>query len=137
MVERIVAAAVIYHGLIIYAPPPARHGDILRLLHEVKEGAGSGVKHDGQGFITSTGRYVARIEAMQIAKAAGQLIRKPYNAELFSENLFGDGDGLQNNDPPDHDAGVRKRILDDLVMTCIVIFIFYGLYFGLRKVLPL
>ena len=40
------------------------------------------------GIATLTRRYVERIEAMQIAVAAKQLILPPYNEELFSENLW-------------------------------------------------
>lgn len=44
-------------------------------------------RHD-QGFITNTGRYVDRIEAAQIAIAAGQISKlRHHSTELFSEEL--------------------------------------------------
>jgi hypothetical protein len=39
----------------------------------VAERRANGVKKETQGFLTSTGRFVNRLEARQIAKAAGQV----------------------------------------------------------------
>jgi hypothetical protein len=42
-----------------------------------------------QGFMTSTGRFVDRKEAWEIAVASGQIDDKGgYNKELFSEDLY-------------------------------------------------
>jgi len=43
-----------------------------------------------QGFITSTNRFVNRVEAMSIARAANQVITEGGNgnARLFSEDLY-------------------------------------------------
>ena len=42
-----------------------------------------------QGFITTTGRFVNRKEAWEIARAAGQIDDNGgYNRELFSEDLY-------------------------------------------------
>lgn len=103
--ETIVAAAirvpvpeslqrVRHHGVNIYpeyvtvtAPPPARHHS---LLHPVANEHVIGP--DDQGFLTSTGRYVGRVEALQIVKAAGQhqIDHPSRNAggQLFSEDLW-------------------------------------------------
>lgn len=102
--ETIVAAALripvdakyreqIYRGqplypdyLIITAPPPARHGT---LMHPIWDKFKIGV--DDSGFITSTGRYVGREEALQIALSSGQpMIDHPsrHNTMLFSEDLW-------------------------------------------------
>ena len=75
----------------ISAPPPARHHS---LLHPVNSGRGPRVKAVGpndQGFLTSTGRYVGREEALQIALASGQpMIDHPsrHATQLFSEDLW-------------------------------------------------
>lgn len=73
--------------LIISAPPPARHHT---LLHPTHDKFGS-VPFEDQGFITSTGRYVEREEALRIAKASGQpMIDHPsrHDRWLFSEDLW-------------------------------------------------
>jgi hypothetical protein len=42
-----------------------------------------------QGFMTSTGRFVDRKEAWEIAVASGQIDEnRGYNKELFSEDLY-------------------------------------------------
>ena len=69
--------------LIVTSPPPARHGT---LMHPLK----SFVSANDQGFLTSTGRYVDRKEAMQIVKAANQpMTDVPHqDDQLFSEDLW-------------------------------------------------
>ncbi len=76
----------VYPGhLIVTAPPPARHA---HLMHPVPDVIGP----DAQGFLTSTGRYVDRKEALQIVLAAGQpqIDHPARNAggQLFSEDLW-------------------------------------------------
>jgi len=41
-----------------------------------------------QGFLTSTDRFVDRVEALKIAREAGQLIRDKVGDKLFSEDLY-------------------------------------------------
>lgn len=93
--ETIVAAAHLYkdaHGdgdtrrvpVIVSAPPPARHHNLFIAYDRL--GA-----PDESGFLTSTGRFVGREEALQIAVAAGQpLIDHPSRSSklLFSEDLW-------------------------------------------------
>ncbi len=91
MPETIVAAAFLFRleghadtravPVIVSAPPPARHHNLFAL-------AGG---PDDDGFLTSTGRFVGREEALNIAKAAGQpLIDHPsrHPKWLFSEDLW-------------------------------------------------
>lgn len=72
----------------VSAPPPARHGSLLHPLHEL------GIKHhhpDDQGFLTSKGRFVGRVQGLKIALASGQpMIDHPsrHATELFSEDLW-------------------------------------------------
>jgi hypothetical protein len=93
--EAIVAAAHLYRDahkegdtravpVIVSAPPPARHHNLFIAYDRL--GA-----PDESGFLTSTGRFVGRAEALRIAKAAGQpLIDHPSRHEtlLFSEDLW-------------------------------------------------
>ncbi len=99
--ETIVAAAVIVQPqvekdvpvadeIIVSAPPPARHH---HLIYAVAQWAGRQAAGPGnQGFLTSTGRYVDRIEGMAIALAAGQEFVVPEDqiprVRLFSEHLW-------------------------------------------------
>jgi hypothetical protein len=91
MGERIVAAAHLHKldnstdpravPAVVSAPPPARHHNLYALNHEPDE----------SGFLTSTGRFVDRAEALQIALAAGQpMIDHPsrHDEWLFSEDLW-------------------------------------------------
>lgn len=72
--------------LIISAPPPARHGT---LMHPIWKNYP--VPIEDQGFLTSTGRYVGREEALEIALSSGQpMIDHPsrHKTMLFSEDLW-------------------------------------------------
>lgn len=82
--ETIVAAAV-YHGCVMSLPSPARHHTILQSLDAM------GIDPSqiyNQGFLTSTGRYVNRVEAYGVAWKAGQLARDKKGPQLFSEDLW-------------------------------------------------
>lgn len=95
MKERIVAAAHLYlnahdegdaraQPVIVSAPPPARH-------HNLFVAWGRLGAPDKSGFLTSTGRFVDRVEGLQIAKASGQpMIGHPsrHDTQLFSEDLW-------------------------------------------------
>ncbi len=106
MVETIVAAAIlvpvpnqykemIWNGqrsypdkLIVSAPPPARHGTLMHPMFDLR---GRVTVPEDQGFLTSTGRFVGREEALLITIAAGQqLIDHPsrHPTQLFSEDLW-------------------------------------------------
>lgn len=74
--------------LTISAPPPARHAN---LLHPFVEDFGAHPSPQDQGFITSTGRFVEREEALRIAVESGQpMIDHPArnSTMLFSEDLW-------------------------------------------------
>lgn len=77
---------------IVSAPPPARHHTLIHPLNELATKAGSKrVQPEDQGFLTSTGRFVDRKEAMQIAISSGQpMINHPSrnNHTLYSEDLW-------------------------------------------------
>lgn len=84
-VESILAAAIkTDDGNVAIALRPGRHPDIIHHL------ARSGFKTPiagAQGFITSTGRFVGRVEAKKIAIEAGQLVESEY-PQLYSEDLW-------------------------------------------------
>ena len=85
--ERIVSAAVRIGPTAVTFPPPARHGDIMKAIHDINRKLL--IKPSDQGFLTSTGRYVTRGEAQLIAVAAGQVSDEPaLRGELFSEDLW-------------------------------------------------
>jgi len=86
--ERIVAAAV-YHGATISLPPPARHHTILQSMTTVMGFENALVHPEKQGFLTSEGRFVNRVEGYYIAYKAGQLLRNTAGRpELYSEDLW-------------------------------------------------
>lgn len=81
----IIAAAIRNKdGEVFHLLPPARHHNIIHFFGKEND--------EQQGFITSSGAFVDRRAALEIAKAAGQM--KPrlpggYNGpELFSEDLW-------------------------------------------------
>ena len=89
--ERIVAAAITIDGLTRSLPRPAGHGEVMALAVSIGQEMGREV----QGFLTSRGRFVTRVEAMKIAHRAGQEFReargggqKPRSHQLFSEDLW-------------------------------------------------
>jgi len=90
--ETIVAAAIQYKGMTISLPAPARHHNIIRYMSDAKlppiiEGTKLVTNTEDQGFITSTGRFVYRNEAEEIARAAGQ-VDELIGSILTSEDLW-------------------------------------------------
>lgn len=66
-------------------PAPARHHHILHSMPPLNPV----VPPEAQGFLTSTGRFVTRKEAMGIAVSAGQVPASKVTApDLFSEDLW-------------------------------------------------
>lgn len=94
--ERIVATAIKYEGLVCVVEQPGRHHDVFRELREL--GWHQGPHTHEQGFITSQGRFVGREEARKIAEAADQIIAsrtddagvpcKFDHPHLFSEDVW-------------------------------------------------
>jgi hypothetical protein len=81
--ELIVSAAVRVDGKVVMVERPGRHGDCINFL------SGLGQDHRDQGFVTSRGRFVDRLEAGRIAMASGQgSPRAIRNGHLFSEDLW-------------------------------------------------
>lgn len=86
--ETIVAAALIYKGVVYQLPRPNRHHNIIHKLYN-DSGRVKGIATESQGFVTSTGRYVDRVEGLAIAVEAEQIIKKHgFPGELFSEDMW-------------------------------------------------
>lgn len=84
--ETIEAAAIRVEGTVYSVPRPGRHHDVFKVMPR-QHLRSSHI--DGQGFVTSTGRFVDRKEAAVIARAAGQLIREPTpHYMLTSEDVW-------------------------------------------------
>ena len=71
-----------------------RHSDCLYAIHARHLKPAENQHGDGQGFITSTNRYVDRIEGLKLQIAAGLKSVDPtridgkYGRELYSEDLY-------------------------------------------------
>ena len=86
--EKIVSVAIKYKGEIYVQPRPCRHHHVIRAIAE-KNGVGVNGS-DVQGFLSTTGRFVNRVEGLKIALAASQVL-DPANiraGRLFSEDLW-------------------------------------------------
>lgn len=84
--ETIVCVAIRHAGQVYSVPRPGRHHHVIRKM--AGTGLGPEAMHD-QGFLTSSGRYVDRKEALRIAAAVGQIKVKTRPADrLFSEDLW-------------------------------------------------
>ena len=86
--ETIVAAAVQIEGVTFSLPKPARHGQVLHSLLDIM--ANHYVTTACQGFMTSEGRFVNRVQAKHIAHIAGQEIIRPdpHDRDAFSEDFW-------------------------------------------------
>jgi hypothetical protein len=89
MAERVEAAAILVHCKVWKVPKPGRHCDVIRLYCAYTGRRCIPPKAEAgcvQGFVTSTGRFVDRETAAQIALDAGQINEaKDY---LFSEDVW-------------------------------------------------
>lgn len=74
-------------GAIIFAiPKPGRHYMLVQALDEAQY---PHVSHpDQQGFLTSTGCFATRDQALKIVSTNGQLLKPLIGATLTSEDLW-------------------------------------------------
>lgn len=88
--ENIVGVSVYYDGKPWTLPRPNRHHNVFfHIWYELGGDDHYSMSLLGeQGFITSTGRIINRVEGLKIAIENGQMIHPPYNSELYSENLW-------------------------------------------------
>ena len=88
-VERVIAASVQVEGVTLSSPPPGRHHTILNAMSlNMGMDAIELGSPDAQGFLTSKGRHVGRIEAAKIAIEAGQIESLNWPPNLYSEDLW-------------------------------------------------
>lgn len=87
MTETIVAAAIQFDGLTISLPKPARHGQVLHAAGFLSQ---EELAYACQGFLTSEGRFVNRVQAKQIAHIAKQPIVREnlHGRDAFSEDFW-------------------------------------------------
>lgn len=93
--ERINGVAIEYRnkvsGLVMAVfslPSPNRHNHIFSRYNHMIPQLRVGCIEE-QGFVTSSGRFLNRVDALKVAKKAGQVRRKsPPHNELFSEDLW-------------------------------------------------
>lgn len=86
MTETIEASAICVEGIVYSVPRPGRHHDVFKVMPR-QQALSSHI--DDQGFVTSTGRFVDRKEAAEIARAANQLIREPTPSYMLtSEDVW-------------------------------------------------
>ena len=94
MTVTIDTAAIRWEGVIYTLPRPSRHSDLLRHFSKIFPDRRPVFPGGEQGFLTSEpgSRFVNRREAMEIAKAAGQLAARGIDPvttrELFTEDLW-------------------------------------------------
>lgn len=87
MSEAIIAAAIQYEGLTISLPRPSRHGQVMHSAEAIM--SADQIAYSTQGFLTSEGRFVNRVQARQIAFLSGQEPKTTGNErDLFSEDLW-------------------------------------------------
>lgn len=87
MTELIVAAAIQIEGLIISLPRPARHGQVIASADAAHVPAHM-ITTSCQGFLTSHGRFVNRVQARQLAFIAKQVEDTEHDRDLVSEDLW-------------------------------------------------
>jgi hypothetical protein len=90
---RVVAAAIFIqgndqrHDLILSMPPPARHHNIMYAAANL--GVDLTFVEESQGFLLSDGTFARRKPALEVARAAGQLLRETGpHIGLFSEDVW-------------------------------------------------
>lgn len=86
MAETIEAAAIRYQGKVWWLMRPCRHCHVIQMIAQALDI--DHVGQDEQGFRTSTGRFVDRVEGAAIAIAAGQIEALMWPPDLYSEDLW-------------------------------------------------
>lgn len=87
--EQITHVAIKFNGVTYSLPAPNRHHNLIWKI--IKE---TGIKTvdshgDDQGFLDSSGAYLTRKEALDLALSNGQLrTDRPIYDQLYSENLW-------------------------------------------------
>ena len=88
MTLRIISAALKRGDLIFSAPPPARHGTLMREADRLFGDRHQPFLPGEQGFIGNNGLFYDRDTAGTIALAAGQTDALEWGTDLYSEDLW-------------------------------------------------
>lgn len=83
--EKIIMAAVKHpDGSIFSVERPGRHAHVIYCMSRLDKNI-----TQLQGFVTSHGRFVNRVDGLKVAQAANQLLTKTHpKSQLFSEDLW-------------------------------------------------
>lgn len=84
--ERIICAAIRTKRNVIIRGH--RHSDCIRAASSRPHITQDDIQYRAEGFITSSGRFVQRVEAMKIAIAAGQYTAEKGRDKLYSEDIY-------------------------------------------------
>lgn len=86
----IAGVAAIANGCLISLPRPYRHHHVLAVFYHRYNKALENI----QGFVTDTGEFLDRKQALLLAEKSGQLLAEEpiYGGQLYSENLWRDRD---------------------------------------------
>lgn len=87
--ERIEKAALVKDGVVYSVDRPGRHNHAISLAHKtlkLSEDPMVPLREDVQGFVTNSGRFVDRFEAVDVAFKAGQITGLKY--KLYSEDVW-------------------------------------------------
>lgn len=85
--RRLVGVAIIDgDGRVWSLLAPARHHDVIRAIRA----AGAPFVQDDrlQGFVDASGAFYGRLEAIEVARAAGQIKAPKWPPKLYSEDLW-------------------------------------------------
>lgn len=82
--------AIKFNQCIYSLPKPNRHHNVIKLIVDTTNVQTVNSHGEDQGFLDSSGKFLTRKEALELAKNNGQLRddRPIWNDELFSENLW-------------------------------------------------
>lgn len=87
--ETIECAAIQFNGEIFSAPRPGRHHTVFKIIFSEPENTFIKAQaNEIQGFLTSLGRFVDRIEGAEIALKSGQITKLSWPPNLYSEDLW-------------------------------------------------
>ncbi len=89
-IKLIIGVAIKQGDLMVCLPKPNRHHHCIRYAVQTLGLAARPIAagHGLQGFYTDDGKYLNRQDAMDYAKANGQLINPNPTKDLFSEDLW-------------------------------------------------
>lgn len=87
--REITHVAIRFDGIVWSMERPYRHHHVIRTIVEATGRRYVDAAERAQGFLDSAGRFLDRFEALEVARAAGQLREDvPVQDRLYSENVW-------------------------------------------------